>query len=137
MPVNPLRQLPSVDTLLGLAHDSVARHGRPATVAAIRAALAEARSAGEARSPEHLLARAAELLERPSALRPVLNATGVIVHTNLGRAPLAASALERVRAVAGGYSNLEYDLGRGARGSRHTHLGGILAELTGPRRGWR
>jgi L-seryl-tRNA(Ser) seleniumtransferase len=135
MPVNPLRQLPSVDALLGLAHDSVARHGRPATVAAIRAALAEARSAGEGRSPEHLLARAAELLERPSALRPVLNATGVIVHTNLGRAPLAASALERVRAVAGGYSNLEYDLGRGARGSRHTHLGGILAELTGAEAG--
>ena len=65
MPVNPLRQLPSVDALLGLAHDIVARHGRPATVAAIRAALAEARSAGEARSPEHLLARAADCSNAP------------------------------------------------------------------------
>ena len=124
MAANPLRQLPSVDALLGLAQDTAARHGRPATVAAIRAALAEARSAGEPRSPEQLLARAAALLERPPSLRPVLNATGVIVHTNLGRAPLAASALERVRAVASGYSNLEYDLSAGARGSRHTHLGG-------------
>ncbi len=70
------------------------------TVAALRAALAEARDAGEPRAPELLLARAAELLGRPPSLRPVLNATGVIVHTNLGRAPLAAAALDRVRAVA-------------------------------------
>jgi L-seryl-tRNA(Ser) seleniumtransferase len=135
MAANPLRQLPSVDVLLGLAHDAVARHGRTATVAALRAALAEARAAGEARTPEQLLARSAELLKRPPSLRPVLNATGVIVHTNLGRAPLAAAALERVRAVAGGYSNLEYDLAAGARGSRHTHLGALLAELTGAEAG--
>ncbi len=131
MAANPLRQLPSVDALLQLAPGLVARHGRPATLAAIRAALAEARSAGEPRSAETLLARAVELLERPPSLRPVLNATGVIVHTNLGRAPLAGAALDRVAAVARGYSNLEYDLDAGRRGSRHDHLGGLLAELTG------
>jgi L-seryl-tRNA(Ser) seleniumtransferase len=131
MPANPLRQLPSVDALLGRADAAVARHGRPATVEAVRAALSEARAAGEARTPEALLARVDELLSRPPSLRPVLNATGVIVHTNLGRAPLAPSVLERVAAVAGGYSNLEYDLAAGRRGSRHSHLGPILAELTG------
>jgi len=131
MAANPLRQLPSVDALLGRADAAVERHGRSAAVDAIRAALAEARAAGEARTPEALLARANELLDRPPNLRPVLNATGVIVHTNLGRAPLAPSALERVAAVAGGYSNLEYDLEAGRRGSRHTHLRRTLAELTG------
>ncbi|HEY3763761.1 MAG TPA: L-seryl-tRNA(Sec) selenium transferase [Gaiellales bacterium] len=131
MAANPLRQLPSVDALLQLAPDLVARHGRPATLAAIRAALAEARSAGEPRPAEALLARAVKLLDRPPSLRPVLNATGVIVHTNLGRAPLAGAALDRVAAVARGYSNLEYDLAAGKRGSRHDHLGGLLAELTG------
>ncbi|HEY2788570.1 MAG TPA: L-seryl-tRNA(Sec) selenium transferase [Gaiellales bacterium] len=135
MSANPLRQLPSVDALLSEAQAAVARYGRAATVAAIRAALAEARSARAPRSPESLLLRATELLERPPSLRPVLNATGVIVHTNLGRAPLAAAALERVHAVGGGYSNLEYDLDAGARGSRHTHLGDILAELTGAEAG--
>jgi L-seryl-tRNA(Ser) seleniumtransferase len=135
MAANPLRQLPSVDALLADAAALIGRYGRPPTVAAIRAALAEARAAGEARPGDRLLARAAELLGRPPSLRPVLNATGVIVHTNLGRAPLAAHALERVAAVAAGYANLEYDLDAGARGSRHTHLGGLLAELTGAETG--
>ena len=135
MAANPRRQLPSVDALLGRADDLTARHGRTPTVAALRAALAEARDAGEPRAPELLLARAAELLGQPPSLRPVLNATGVIVHTNLGRAPLAAAALDRVRAVGSGYSNLEYDLAAGARGSRQTHLGSILAELTGAETG--
>jgi L-seryl-tRNA(Ser) seleniumtransferase len=130
---HPLRGLPSVDALLGEARAAVLvdRHGRPATVDAIRAALAEARSRGAADDPEALLEAAARLLGRPPSLRRVLNATGVIVHTNLGRAPLAAAAIERAAAVAGGYSNLEYDLEAGARGSRHAHLGAILAELTG------
>jgi L-seryl-tRNA(Ser) seleniumtransferase len=61
----------------------------------------------------------------------VLNATGVIVHTNLGRAPLAAAAREAVARAAEGYSNLELDLGTGARGSRHDHVAGLLCELTG------
>jgi len=64
-------------------------------------------------------------------LRRAINATGVVLHTNLGRAPLAAAALERVRDVASGYSNLEYDLSSGSRGSRHDHLASILRRLTG------
>ena len=67
---------------------------------------------------------------RPS-LRRVLNATGVLVHTNLGRAPLAPAALERVAAVGRGYSNLEYDLSDGGRGSRQDHLAPLLRRLTG------
>jgi len=130
---HPLRGLPSVDTLLGeeLGADLVERHGRPATVEAIRAALAGARGRGVADGADELLGEAARLLGRPPSLRPALNATGVIVHTNLGRAPLAAAAIERATAVASGYSNLEYDLEAGTRGSRHSHLGAILAELTG------
>jgi L-seryl-tRNA(Ser) seleniumtransferase len=130
---HPLRGLPSVDALLGDERGAALadRHGRPATVEAIRAALAGARRRGVADSSAELLSEAARLLGRPPSLRPVLNATGVIVHTNLGRAPLPAVALERAAAVAAGYSNLEYDLDAGARGSRHTHLGGILSELTG------
>jgi L-seryl-tRNA(Ser) seleniumtransferase len=64
-------------------------------------------------------------------LRPVINASGVIVHTNLGRAPLADAAAEAVASVARGYSNLEYDLEAGARGSRHAHVESLLCELTG------
>ena len=68
---------------------------------------------------------------RRPRLRRVLNATGVIVHTNLGRAPLAAEAIARVEEVARGYSNLEYDLTPGARGSRQDHVADILRRLTG------
>jgi L-seryl-tRNA(Ser) seleniumtransferase len=130
---HPLRGLPSVDALVGdgRAAALVKRHGRPATVEAIRAALADARRRGVAEDADELLTRAAHQLDRPPSLRPALNATGVIVHTNLGRAPLPAAAIERVARVAGGYSNLEYDLEAGARGSRHIHLGTILSELTG------
>ncbi|MDB4444661.1 L-seryl-tRNA(Sec) selenium transferase, partial [bacterium] len=65
-----------------------------------------------------------------SSLRPVINATGVIVHTNLGRSILAEKVLEKFRPLGGGYSNLEYDLENGKRGSRHSHVEGILGELT-------
>jgi L-seryl-tRNA(Ser) seleniumtransferase len=71
-----------------------------------------------------------EVLSRPS-LRPVVNATGIVVHTNLGRSILAEKALRRFRPIAGGYSNLEYDLAQGKRGSRYTHVEGILKEITG------
>jgi L-seryl-tRNA(Ser) seleniumtransferase len=67
---------------------------------------------------------------RPS-LRPAINATGVVLHTNLGRAPLPRAAIDAVAAVAAGYSNLEYDLERGARGSRYVHASALLRELTG------
>lgn len=65
-----------------------------------------------------------------SSLRPVINATGIIVHTNLGRSLLAEKIIDRFRLIAGGYSNLEYDLEQGRRGSRYTHVEGILRELT-------
>jgi L-seryl-tRNA(Ser) seleniumtransferase len=137
MTANPLRQLPSVDALL--RSPAGARladlHGRPAALEALRGVLAQARADGRPAAADDLLGRAAEQLSRGPSLRGVLNATGVIVHTNLGRAPLAAAALDRVAAVAGGYSNLEYDLGAGARGSRHDHLGSGLAELTGAEAG--
>jgi L-seryl-tRNA(Ser) seleniumtransferase len=111
-----LRALPSVDRLA----TSVAR-----------AELADRRSevlAGAADEPD-LVARARERL-RPSPRR-VLNATGVVVHTNLGRAPLAPSARDAVAAAAEGYSNLELDLATGERGSRHDHVEGLLREVTG------
>ena len=91
-----------------------------------------------ARSGEHATAAALapELRRRVRAalepsLRPVLNATGVILHTNLGRAPLADAALEHVQAVAAGYSNLELDLATGGRGSRQDHVAALVCELTG------
>src|SRR5947199_7512397 len=65
------------------------------------------------------------------SLRPVINGTGVILHTNLGRAPLAESALAAVARVASGYANLEYDTGSGERGSRYVHCAALLEELTG------
>ncbi len=76
------------------------------------------------------VARLAADLARPN-LRRVINATGVVLHTNLGRAPLAPAARAAIDEVARGYSNLEYDLARGERGSRHDHLRHLLRELTG------
>jgi L-seryl-tRNA(Ser) seleniumtransferase len=103
-------------------------------VSAARSALARAREelqAGE--EPGDLVERVESELAaaRGARLRRAINATGVIVHTNLGRAPLAREALERVNAVAGGYSNLEYDLDEGGRGSRQDHVAPILRRLTG------
>ncbi len=111
-----LRELPSVDRLATELARTVLRERREELLAG---------DAGEA----DLLARAAELLE-PS-LRTVVNATGVILHTNLGRAPLPASARAAVARVAAGYSNLEYDLATGGRGSRRDHVESLLCELTG------
>jgi L-seryl-tRNA(Ser) seleniumtransferase len=122
-----LRDLPSVDELARTSDD-------PLAIDAARTVIARAREqlrAGTA--PGDLAAELrAELAEaRAAKLRRVINATGVIVHTNLGRAPLAAAALEHVGEVAGGYSNLEYDLERGARGSRQDHVAALLHRLTG------
>jgi L-seryl-tRNA(Ser) seleniumtransferase len=113
---NRLRELPSVDRLA----TSVAR----AELDARRAELLDG-----ATDEVDLVARARERL-RPN-LRRVLNATGVIVHTNLGRAPLAEQAQAAVARLAAGYSNLELDLASGERGSRHDHVEGLLRELTG------
>jgi L-seryl-tRNA(Ser) seleniumtransferase len=122
-----LRDLPSVDELARESDD-------PLAVDAARAVLGRARD--EIRSgldPGELADRLREELAaaRAPRLRGVLNATGVIVHTNLGRAPLAEEALARVRESARGYSNLEYDLAAGTRGSRQDHVAPILRRLTG------
>jgi L-seryl-tRNA(Ser) seleniumtransferase len=122
-----LRDLPSVDELARESED-------PLAVDAARAVLAQAREeirAGLDPGDLHarLLGEVAHV--RSPSLRRVLNATGVIVHTNLGRAPLADAALERVHEVARGYSNLELDLSSGTRGSRQDHVAAILRRLTG------
>jgi L-seryl-tRNA(Ser) seleniumtransferase len=124
--------LPSVDKLLG--DSRLASASRPLALAAARTALEAAREEIRAGfDPGDVAERAVAELGRiggPS-LRRVLNATGVIVHTNLGRAPLAEAALARVAEVGAGYSNLEYDLGEGARGSRQDHVAPLLRRLTG------
>jgi len=121
------RDLPSVNELARTSDD-------PLAVDAARRVIDRARVeilAGE--EPGDLGERLLEELHdsRRARLRRVLNATGVIVHTNLGRAPLPDEAMERLREVGSGYSNLEYDLGSGTRGSRQDHIGGILRRLTG------
>jgi L-seryl-tRNA(Ser) seleniumtransferase len=127
-----LRDLPSVDELLRDERLASEPHGL--AVAAARVVLDHARDEIRAGGdPGPLVdATVAELARRRApSLRRVINATGVLVHTNLGRAPLAEAAIARVVEVAGGYSNLEYDLVRGERGSRQDHLAELLARLTG------
>ncbi len=130
-----LAKLPAVHALADEA-EAVGNVPRWAAVEAARrtvAARREAILAGTADSSAIAAVEVAELaqtLARPP-LRRVINATGVVLHTNLGRAPLADSARAAIDEVAGGYSNLEYDLGKGERGSRHDHLRTLLRELTG------
>jgi L-seryl-tRNA(Ser) seleniumtransferase len=121
-----LRDLPSVDELVRGSDD-------PLAVAAARDVLDRAREEIRAGAePGDLRARLAEALAaaRRPTLRRVLNATGVLVHTNLGRAPLPRAALDRIADVSG-FSNLEYDLSSGSRGSRQDHLAPLLRRLTG------
>ncbi len=122
-----LRDLPSVDELAREAGD-------PLAMDAARAVIDRAREEIQAGvDPGDLTARLREELAdtRQPRLQGVLNATGVVVHTNLGRAPLAGEAIQRVLEVARGYSNLEYDLAEGVRGSRQDHVATILRRLTG------
>jgi len=122
-----LRDLPSVDELARRSDD-------PLAVEAARTVLAHAREQIRAGSdPGNLGERLRQELAaaRAPRLRRVINATGVIVHTNLGRAPLAAAALDQVVDAARGYSNLEYDLDAGGRGSRQSHVADLVSRLTG------
>ncbi|MEP7215909.1 MAG: L-seryl-tRNA(Sec) selenium transferase, partial [Anaerolineaceae bacterium] len=136
---DPRRNLPSVEQILTrLRRDGLSEANRitHATEAA-RDTLAAARSAVSAGSPVPSVGDlAAEVRERMMhfarpPLRPVINATGVILQTNLGRAPLSDLAIAAMSAVAAGYSNLEYDLVTGSRGSRHSHLSELLRRTTG------
>ena len=135
-----LRSLPAVDALLGDAAGQAlcAQYGRAATLEALRAALQQSRSdirsgAGTASSPSALLECAtAKLAQRfRPGLRRVINASGVILHTNLGRAPLAEAAVQAMVEVGAHYNTLEYDLERGARGGRLKHCEAALCALTG------
>ncbi len=136
---SPYRSLPSVDRLLAdeRLRRAAAEIGSEAVTDAVREELAERRSGiaeGQPAPDEEDVVRAAA--ERAYAslrasLRPVINATGVIIHTNLGRAPLSDAAIAAMATVSRGYSNLEFDLDRGERGSRHEHVEALLRRVTG------
>lgn len=138
-----VRSIPSIDRLR--SHPQVAeleaRYGPTATVEALRAGAAEMREKlgsaraleGDAPVADAVVAIASTRLRSVfrQSLVPVINATGVIIHTNLGRAPLSSSAIDEVSRVARGYSTLEYDLEAGGRGRRDVHAEGLLCRLTG------
>jgi len=134
-----LRDLPAVDQLLQIPEMEalVAEYGRPLAIAALRSALAQVRArfseTGSIPDAGELAAiSGATLLEWTApTLQPLINATGVILHTNLGRAPLSRAALQAVQTIARGYSTLEYDLSPGKRGSRLVHSEALLQRLTG------
>jgi L-seryl-tRNA(Ser) seleniumtransferase len=122
-----LRDLPSVDELARAVDDPLAVDAARAVLTRAREEITAGFDPGDLEERVRLELAAAR---RPS-LRRTLNATGVLVHTNLGRAPLAEAALERIREVGRGYSNLEYDLTAGVRGSRQDHVADVLRRLTG------
>jgi L-seryl-tRNA(Ser) seleniumtransferase len=142
-----LRDLPSVEQLLQLSGDLLATYGRPLTLDALRSTLDDVRArfklalnSGEGTDPGLVLPSTEEILSRAESrlsmwtqptLIPVINASGVILHTNLGRAPLSKATLAAMQSVSLGYSNLEYDLEKGKRGSRLTHAESVLQKLTG------
>ena len=139
-----LKKIPAVGRILSspqLAEISEA-YPRGLTLRAVHAVLERLRSQAEAGRPiedpsifelDRILEKVRDELAalEASSLKTVINATGVIVHTNLGRSILAESVLRKFNSIAGSYSNLEYDLEKGKRGSRHSHVEGILEELTG------
>jgi L-seryl-tRNA(Ser) seleniumtransferase len=131
------RALPSVNALLEseAVRPLLARAPRPVVVDAIRQAIDAARRAPSS-APANADEWAREVSSRVASttrpsLRRVVNGTGVVLHTNLGRAPLARAAIDAIERVAAGFSNLEYDLASGARGSRYVHCAALLRELTG------
>ncbi len=137
--MNTLRDLPSIDRLLQHPALAAARAtwSQQLVADAARAAVEEARQAvlagASAPALEELAQEALIKLQQITqpSLRPVINATGVVIHTNLGRAPLSAAAQAAMIAAAQGYTNLEYDLSTGQRGSRYDHAVALLRRLTG------
>jgi L-seryl-tRNA(Ser) seleniumtransferase len=139
------RHLPSVDSLLRTdpAVALIEQYGRELTVDAIRQTIETTRTQlsnnflTDQPGTHELITQAGELISHwlTPTLKTVINATGVILHTNLGRAPLSISALQSLLATAGAYSSLEFDLGTGGRGSRSIHAAGLLCQLTGAESG--
>ncbi|RMG01559.1 MAG: L-seryl-tRNA(Sec) selenium transferase [Nitrospirae bacterium] len=137
---NLLRKLPSVDELLksSSGRSWLIRFPRKGVIKAIRETLDSLRQeilngSSPDLSPSsitNLIEKAVMTTTRPR-LRPVINATGIIIHTNLGRAPLSETALENAISVSRGYSNLEYNLSQGSRGKRHENISWIIREVTG------
>lgn len=137
------RILPSVDELLRSEELAplVGRHGNPAMTDAIRAVLEQLRSEitsghlGTQSAVQHLISGLPDAVDKQLrsvmsfCLRPVINATGVILHTNLGRAPLSEAAIKRIAEIAGRYSNLEFDVAAGERGRRDVHVERLFSQL--------
>ena len=139
--MNSLRDLPSIELLLNAerATGLIERYGRPLTLDALRLTLDEVRARFKV-DPEAALPSTGKILTQAEShliswtaptLLPVINATGVILHTNLGRAPLSNATIKAMNDVASNYSNLEYDLLKGKRGSRLIHAESVLQKLTG------
>jgi L-seryl-tRNA(Ser) seleniumtransferase len=134
-----LRELPSIEHLLQSANHLIDKYGRPLTLDALRLTLDEIRAHFKAKPEDGLLSTEEILTQAEShliawtapTLLPVINATGVILHTNLGRAPLSNATIAAMKEAAEGYSTLEYDLGKGQRGSRLIHTESVLQKLTG------
>ena len=134
-----LRDIPSVDQILHnpRTEQLLGLYGHAWTVSAIRELQEDLRQSmqniAEMPSDEELISSLESILEHQSqpSLRAVINATGVLLHTNLGRAPLSRAALEAVERVANGYSTLEYDLAKGSRSKRDMHASTLLTHLTG------
>ncbi|GAF68784.1 unnamed protein product, partial [marine sediment metagenome] len=137
--MSELRQLPSVDQLVSTEAmtESITRYGRSLTVEAVRYVFEHLRSTfkpgGSVPAESSLISMVVKQLETWTAitLHSVINATGVILHTNLGRAPISNSALQAVNEIASAYSSLEYDIDKGRRGSRSVHAEDYLKRLTG------
>jgi L-seryl-tRNA(Ser) seleniumtransferase len=137
--MNNLRDLPSIDQLLRDATHLIDVYGRPLTLDAFRKTLDETRTRFKA-NPESALPSTDIILTQAEShlsawttptLQPVINATGVILHTNLGRALLSNATIKAMSDIASNYSNLEYDLSKGSRGSRFLHAESNLQKLTG------
>lgn len=133
------RQIPSVDKILSDQNLSpfLEDYGHALLVEAVRDVLQEVRKTIEmgqdAPNYDHILNKIKNKLIQESipSLKPVINASGVVLHTNLGRAPLSSDALSAIQSVASAYSNLEYDLEKGSRGKRDVHAADMLCQLTG------
>ncbi len=133
---DPRRAIPSVQRVIEALDPQSARALRVTCARAAVAAARDAIEAGTSPSEAEVIADAAAALrgKRLALLGPVVNATGILLHTNLGRSPLSAELLEAMSAAAG-YTNLEYQLDEGRRGSRHAHAGHLFAEAVGAQAG--